>query len=60
MSSQTGNCAQWLPLGVTGRVMKAEAELFAAGPLIPLDKGGCLRIDGESVKKKTRIRHRTL
>jgi hypothetical protein len=24
----------------TGRVMKAEAELFAAGPLSPLNTGG--------------------
>ncbi|MBI5907417.1 MAG: hypothetical protein HY853_02355 [Burkholderiales bacterium] len=60
MSSQTGSRAQWLPLGVTGRAMEAEAELFAAGPLSPLNTGVCLRIDGESVEKKTRIRHRTL
>ena len=40
MSSQTGNCAQWLPLGVTGRAMEAEVELFAAGPLSPLNTGG--------------------
>lgn len=61
MSSQTGSRAQWLPLGVTGRAMGgSEAELFASGSLSPLNTGVCLRIDGESVEKKTRIRHRTL